>query len=198
MTALRSDRNHKICTMFHSDDAKGMEMLFDAYYSALVVCADTFLHDMDFAEDVVQEFLFDIWNGKIYRKLKPDTLASFLYVSVRNRCLKKMDRRDVLRHVTPIEQVDFVFEEYSDRHDVIVAKVLEEMEQLPERSREIMKCVFVEGLKYREVAERFGISVSTVKTLLGNSVKKLRACLDKETYAGFLFFFCLRNKYHFF
>ena len=198
MTVLRVDRNQEICTIFHSDDAKGMEMLFDTYYGALVVCADAFLHDMDLAEDVVQEFLFDIWNDKVYRRLKPATLASFLYVSVRNRCLKKIDRRDVLRHVVSLEEVEPVFEEYSERHDVIAAKVLEEMEKLPERSREIMKCVFVEGLKYREVAERFGISVSTVKTLLGNSVKKLRASLDEERYAVFLLFFCLRNKYHFF
>ena len=56
-----------------------------------------------------------------------------------------------------------------------------------------MNCVFLEGLKYREVAERYGISVSTVKTLLGNSVKKLRERLDKELFSGFLFFYCRRE-----
>ena len=52
-----------------------------------------------------------------------------------------------------------------------------------------MNGVFVEGLKYREVAERYGISLSTVKTLLSNSVKKLRERLDDEFFAGFLLFF---------
>ena len=56
-----------------------------------------------------------------------------------------------------------------------------------------MNGVFVEGLKYREVAERYGISVSTVKTLLGLSVKKLRERLNEELFAGFLLFFCTRK-----
>ena len=189
----RLDRNQEICVVLHSDDPKGMEMLFDVYYSTLVVWADTFLHDMDSAEDVIQEFFIDIWNGKIYRKLRPETLASFLYVSVRNRCLKKIEKQDVFRHVMSLVQVDLVFEEYNERHDIIVSKVLEEISQLPERSRDVMKCVFVEGMKYREVAERYGISVSTVKTLLGNSVRKLRERLNKEMYSGFLLFFCRRE-----
>ena len=172
---------------------KGMELLFDTYYSILVVWADTFLHDMDAAEDVIQELFIDIWNNKIYRKLKPETLDSFLYISVRNRCLKKIEKQDVFRHVMSLDQVDIIFEEYNERHDVIVSKVLEEIAQLPERSREVMKCVFVEGMKYREVAERYGISVSTVKTLLGNSVRKLRERLNKEMYSGFLLFFCRRK-----
>ena len=89
--------------------------------------------------------------------------------------------------------MNLAFEEYNERHDQIVSRVLEEMALLPERSREIMNCVFLEGLKYREVAERYGISVSTVKTLLGNSVKKLRERLDKELFSGFLFFYCRRE-----
>ena len=52
-----------------------------------------------------------------------------------------------------------------------------------------MNGVFVEGLKYREVAERYGISISTVKTLVATSVKKLRERLNDEIVASFLLFF---------
>ena len=74
-----------------------------------------------------------------------------------------------------------------------MSKVLDEISLLPERSRAVVNGVFVEGLKYREVAERYGISVSTVKTLLGLSVKKLRERLNEELFAGFLLFFCTRK-----
>ena len=74
-----------------------------------------------------------------------------------------------------------------------MSKVLDEIALLPERSRDVVNGVFVEGLKYREVAERYGISVSTVKTLLGLSVKKLRERLNEELFAGFLLFFCTRK-----
>lgn len=170
-----------------------MELLFDAYYKPLVVWADTFLRDVNMAEDVVQDFFFSIWNNKVYLNFFPSTLTSFLYVSVRNRCLNRMDKQDVFHHAVDLDHVDLAFEEYNENHDAIVSKVLDEIALLPERSRDVVNGVFVEGLKYREVAERYGISVSTVKTLLGLSVKKLRERLNEELFAGFLLFFCTRK-----
>lgn len=170
-----------------------MELLFDAYYKPLVVWADTFLRDVNMAEDVVQDFFFSIWNNKVYLNFFPSTLTSFLYVSVRNRCLNRMDKQDVFHHAVDLDHVDLAFEEYNENHDAIVSKVLDEIALLPERSRDVVNGVFVEGLKYREVAERYGISVSTVKTLLGLSVKKLRERMNEELFAGFLLFFCTRK-----
>ena len=176
--------------MLSSMNQKGMDLLFDAYYKPLVVWADTFLRDMNLAEDVVQDLFVSIWKDKVYLRFKQETLSSFLHVSVRNRCFKRIEKRDVFRNASVLDHVELVFEEYNERHDQLVSRVLEEMALLPERSREIMNCVFLEGLKYREVAERYGISVSTVKTLLGNSVKKLRERLNKELFSGFLLFYC--------
>ncbi len=183
-------KDQEICVMLSSMNQKGMELLFDAYYKPLVVWADTFLRDMNLAEDVVQDLFVSIWKDKVYLRFKPETLSSFLHVSVRNRCFKRIEKRDVFRNASVLDHVELVFEEYNERHDQLVSRVLEEMALLPERSREIMNCVFLEGLKYREVAERYGISVSTVKTLLGNSVKKLRERLNKELFSGFLLFYC--------
>ncbi len=187
------NKDQEICVMLSSKNQKGMDLLFDAYYKPLVVWADTFLRDLNLAEDVVQDLFVSIWKDKIYERFKPETLASFLHVSVRNRCFKRIEKRDVFRNASVLDHVDLVFEDYNERHDQIVSRVLEEMALLPERSREIMNCVFLEGLKYREVAERYGISVSTVKTLLGNSVKKLRERLNKELFSGFLLFYCRRK-----
>ena len=183
-------KDQEICVMLSSMNQKGMELLFDAYYKPLVVWADTFLRDMNLAEDVEQDLFVSIWKDKVYLRFKPETLSSFLHVSVRNRCFKRIEKRDVFRNASVLDHVELVFEEYNERHDQLVSRVLEEMALLPERSREIMNCVFLEGLKYREVAERYGISVSTVKTLLGNSVKKLRERLNKELFSGFLLFYC--------
>lgn len=193
MNDSEKNRNQEICNLLRSGNQKGMELLFDAYYKPLVVWADTFLRDVNMAEDVVQDFFFSIWNNKVYLNFFPSTLASLFYVSVRNRCLNRMDKQDVFHHAVDLDHVDLAFEEYNENHDAIVSKVLDEIALLPERSRDVVNGVFVEGLKYREVAERYGISVSTVKTLLGLSVKKLRERLNEELFAGFLLFFCTRK-----
>lgn len=193
MNDSEKNRNQEICNLLRSGNQKGMELLFDAYYKPLVVWADTFLRDVNMAEDVVQDFFFSIWNNKVYLNFFPSTLASLLYVSVRKRCLNRMDKQDVFHHAVDLDHVDLAFEEYNENHDAIVSKVLDEIALLPERSRDVVNGVFVEGLKYWEVAERYGISVSTVKTLLGLSVKKLRERLNEELFAGFLLFFCTRK-----
>ena len=183
-------KDRQICDLLNSRDQKGMELLFEGYYKSLVSWANTFLNDLGLAEDIVQEFFIALWNQEIHRELKPETLSSFLRVLVRNRCYNQLGKRDVFSRFVSVERVDCMFEEYDDSRDQIVARIMNEIALLPPRSQEILNYVFVEGLKYQEVADRLGISVSTVKTLLGISVRKLRERMGKERFTEFLFFYC--------
>ena len=45
---------------------------------------------------------------------------------------------------------------------------------LPERTRLVVEGVALEEMSYKEVAERLGVSVNTVKTLLRLGMKELR------------------------
>ena len=184
------ERNREICELLRSRAEKGMERLFDSYYKSLVVWADTFLRDMEAAADVVSEFFAVIWEKKLYLTFRAETLDTFMRVSVRNRCLHLLEKRDVLRDALDLKNVEVAFEEYNAQHDKVVARVLEEVARLPEQTRRVMTAVFVEGLKYREAAERYKISVSTVKTLLGNAVGKLREKFDTDEFRSFLLLFC--------
>ena len=56
----------------------------------------------------------------------------------------------------------------------ILQAMEEEIEKLPPRMREVLKAVYIDGLSYRETAEKFVISIATVKTLLVNALKRLR------------------------
>lgn len=183
-------KDRQICDLLNSRDQKGMELLFEGYYKSLVSWANTFLNDLGLAEDIVQEFFIALWNQEIHRELKPETLSSFLRVLVRNRCYNQLGKRDIFSRFVSVERVDCMFEEYDDSRDQIVARIMSEIALLPPRSQEILNYVFVEGLKYQEVADRLGISVSTVKTLLGISVRKLRERMGKERFTEFLFFYC--------
>lgn len=183
-------KDRQICDLLNSRDQKGMELLFEDYYKSLVSWANTFLNDLGVAEDIVQEFFIALWNQEIHRELKPETLSSFLRVLVRNRCYNQLGKRDIFSRFVSVERIDCMFEEYDDSRDQVVARIMSEIALLPPRSQEILNYVFVEGLKYQEVANRLGISVSTVKTLLGISVRKLRERMGKERFTEFLFFYC--------
>ena len=178
-----------ICSLCRQKNRKGLEYLFQMYYRPLVVWADTFVNDIGGAEDLVQEFFIHIWEKELLDGVKPETLKSYLYTAVRNRALNRLDKKDPLRRAIEMEGITPVWEEYDDFEEEIVKKVEQAIENLPPRSREIVKCVYLKNVKYKEVAQKYEISVATVKTLLVNSLKALR-----KNSAGqqelFLFLFC--------
>ena len=142
---------------------------------------------------MVSEFFAVIWEKRLYLEFRAETLDTFMRVSVRNRCLHLLEKHDALRNAEVLDGVEEAFEEYNEEHDKIVSRVWEEVAALPERTREVVVAVFVEGLKYRRVAERLEISESTVKTLLGNAIKRLRDRLNEKEFREFLFLFCKRR-----
>lgn len=65
------------------------------------------------------------------------------------------------------------------------------VDSLPEKCREIFILACIDGLKYREVAERLDVSVNTVKTQVKSAYAKLRADFDlkdQELIVVFLLF----------
>ena len=162
-----------ICRFLGEHDHRGMEVLFEYYYRPLVLWADTFLGDIPAAEDVVQDF-FDFWEKRAYERITSGNIRGYLFAAVRNRALKLLEKRDVLREsggdlpvLADENDTDWLTEE-------ILQAVEAEIEKLPPRMREVLRAVYIDGLSYRETAEKFVISIATVKTLLVNALKRLR------------------------
>ncbi len=180
-----------ICLLIKRKEKNGIEYLFEKYYRSLVVWADTFIHDMNAAENLVQEFFIRLWEKEMLQNVQQVCLRNYLYVGVRNRALNSLEKTDLLRRVGEIAIPVGVSEEYDDLKDQMMEKVREALERLPERSREVVKSVYLENLKYKEVAEKYGISIATVKTLLVNSLKTLRK--EFSVYSGIFFLFFLKK-----
>jgi len=179
--------NIEICKELEAGSPKGMDLLFDVYYKKLVTWADTYLDNLQAAEDLVQDFLVELWENRKSREWRPESLQSFLFISVRNRCFHELEKKDILRLRVDLEGIDEVFEEYNEKYDLILEELLSQLEVLPPRTKQIMNGVFVRGMKYREVAEDLGISVSTVKSMLLSSIEKLRGKLTKKELLELLF-----------
>ena len=188
---MTKEEDQKICDLLRSRNKKGLDLLFQVYYTSLVLWANTFLNSLPAAEDLVQEFFITVWKDRFYEKFQAHHLSSFLRIVVKNRALNRLEKRDVLQSVTGLEHIELAWEEYNDRHDRIVSAVQKEILLLPPRSREIMLLVFQQGMKYQEVAKQLNISLSTVKNLVAKSVEKLRERLNDE---ALIYFFCIFPK----
>ena len=148
----------------------------------------TFLHDTQRAEDIVQDFFVKLWE-KPYSALLPETLKSYLFTSIRNLALNQLDKIDPLRRACDVVYYDSPWNEYDNFEDEVFRRVEEELEKLTPRAQDVIRKIYLEGMKYKDVADKLGISVATVNSILVRALKKLRQQADnKDELAIYLFF----------
>lgn len=111
---MTKEEDQKICDLLRSRNKKGLDLLFQVYYTSLVLWANTFLNSLPAAEDLVQEFFITVWKDRFYEKFQAHHLSSFLRIVVKNRALNKLEKRDVLQSVTGLEHIELAWEEYND------------------------------------------------------------------------------------
>ena len=167
-------------------DRKAFKILFDTWYAPLCHYASHFLNDDDQAEEVVQELFVKLWEKK--KELFIETsLKHYLFRSVRNQCLNLI-RQNKVRKLHALKLRDALLTEDSPEDYRITPEALLKIEEgiasLPEKRQEIFRLNRQEGLKYREIAEKLGISVKTVEVQMGAALKTLR-----EKFRDFLFSF---------
>lgn len=182
----------EICFLLRQGSRRGMDLLFEKYFESLVLWSVTFVDDLDLSKDIVQDLFFDIWRKKQYKEWKPETLSAYLYVSARNRCYNTMKKKDVLRNVLSLSDIEVLYDDYQDNKEQILMSVMKEIEQLPEKGKEVVKCVYMKGMSYKETATVLDVSVATVKTHLVRSLKALR--INYKNLDNFLFFIFSQKK----
>src|SRR5690606_38593940 len=148
-----------------SGDIQLYEMIFRTHYEPLCNYAFTFVADRDVAEEIVQGTFLYLWEKREAMEIH-SSLKSYLYTSVRNRCLNEIKRRKVRQqHVNrELLSADTSSESVSEE---IASLELEEriqlaIEKLPGQCRMVFKLSRFEELKYAEIAEHLSISVKTV------------------------------------
>lgn len=163
------------------EDKQLFDTLFRTYYEPLFYFARQYVLDDDDCHDIVAGVFEQLWSlqGDVHR----DTVRALLYTQVRNRCI------DHLRHQQQRQRyADFVAhhsEQYIDERafdlqadrERIVKHVLD---TIGEPTRSILLASYVDGKKYKEVAEMMGISVSTVKKHMVKALKAIREMRKKH------------------
>lgn len=178
-----------ILHLLQVEDERCMQMIFTDYYRPLCVYALKYLSMVEDAEDVVQNVLIAFWENKKGR-LFEGSLRSYLFGAVAKASFKFLERNGQIVFRDIEKQADLFFEEMTyddDELKLLRDRLYREIELLPENARKVFNAIVLEDMTYKEVAERFCVSVNTVKTHYSHALKKLRNRLGDLFVAALLF-----------
>lgn len=160
-------------------EKRAFQEVFDAYFHALSAFGYRYVTDQLVVEDMVQEAFISFWEKRQdFDHLS--ALKSFLYTSVRNKCLNHIKHLAVRKK----HESNLVYELESDHsygHHVVEEEtfnqLLTEIKLLPDSAQEIM-ILALNGLKNQEIADELDISINTVKTQKKIAYSKLKQKLE--------------------
>ena len=161
-------------------DKDTFEGLFKSHFGDLVGFVCSYVNDEAVAKDIVHDVFLVVLKNKKSLDVSY-SLKSYLFTLSKNYALNylkhlrvvAMNEREVIE---ALENADDELDAYEQR----VARLNEKLAELPDKQRQVLMKCFVDGQKYRDVADELGISVNSVKTHISRGLKFLRNELKEE------------------
>ena len=165
---------------------EAFDVLFHTYAEQLFFYAMGFVNNREEARDIVQGTFITLWEqrGKIQCT---GAIYPYLLRLVKNACLnyqvhEKVKERYLLEKRMTEEEGEEVQADEEEEFEVQYARLRKVVDGLPEKCREIFILGCVDGLSYKEVSEKMGVSVNTVKTQIKLAYRKLKLELGGQNF----------------
>lgn len=163
----------------------GFERIYRSYFSKLKSFALEYVFFEEDAENIVQDVFADLWEKRDMISIHTNQM-SFLFISVKNRCLNhlqhiaihkkytnKLQEEHLLMFKMNLESLEAFDQRLFSEPDVD-AIIDSAINSLPEKCRKIFIMSKIEGKKQKEIAAELQISVSTVESQMSIAYRKLK------------------------
>jgi len=185
MTTYSSYSDQELAALLKAGDAYAYTEIYDRYKALLYRHAYKKLGDAAEAGDVMQDIFLMLWNKREYLR-EGENLSGYLYTAVRNKILNIFAQKKVRSHYEDsVLQYSLHHEAVTDhlvREHELAERIAKEIDELPEKMREIFVLSRHQYLKNKEIAELLGLSEHTVATQLKRALKQLRIRLGLMVY----------------
>ena len=171
-------------------DVEAFDLIYEKYSGKLYAFGLKYLRSTDDAEELVQSVFLKLWeNHKNLRK--ESSFKSYLFTIAYNdicKLFRKRNYEQTFINDTLYENSQSSSEvEESINYQSVMERVLQIVDKLPERQKNIFLKSRQEGKSTKEIAEEVNLSPGTVDNYISESLKFIRIHLHKENIPVLLF-----------
>jgi RNA polymerase sigma factor (sigma-70 family) len=165
----------QLLELFREGDPKADNVIFEKFYPQLTSYSHSIINNKSQAEDIAVEALTKLF---MRRAIFGTTqhYECFLHLVVRN------------------SSINYDFRQES--HEKLMEELYKAIEHLPQRSKYVIKYLFIQKMSYQEAADLMNTTVKNIENLRAYALKKLRVDLSQSNDPIILrdFFASLTNK----
>lgn len=163
-------------------DLQAFEELYGRTSSKLYGICLRLLGDEAEAQDVLQDTYVRVWQKSATFDADRASPITWLAVVARNKAI------DRLRQRVPVEEDVAAAENLPDggpsaidviEHQQDVERLAGCLDELEERTRDMIRAAFLDGATYPQLAERQGVPLGTMKSWIRRGLQRLRGCLER-------------------
>lgn len=173
---------------FRKGDRDAFAALFRAHYEGLFRFGSKFTNNTELLEDTIQELFMELWQARSATPVL--SVKAYLLKSLKYKLLKVFRK-----HGRQIPLGDEVAFELSHENFLIAEQesaekkkmVLDALQRLSNRQREIIYLKYYQNLSYEEVSEIMNINYQVARNLLYQAIKSLKTLLAGAMEVLFLF-----------
>jgi RNA polymerase sigma-70 factor, ECF subfamily len=164
-----------------------LSALYDRYSRTVFGVGVKLLGDRSSAEELVQEVFLKVWRSSHTFDSSRGSFSTWLYRVTRNVALDLY--RKGARRIQPVSDAELHIATTQDSSpgpqeivddSWLAWRVSRALEGLGAAYREVIELAYFQGLSQREISQRTGMPLGTVKTRTSSAMKRLRARLAGE------------------
>lgn len=183
--------NKELLVLLQNDNSLAFYQIYERYCKRLYGFVLRYIKQPEDAEGIVQEVFIKVWEHR--KKIDISCcFESFLFTITYNTTIsllrKRLSEKKYLEKLKTIQQIELApdvvdeisYQEINEKVEVLLNKVTP-------RQKEVFLLSRMEGLSHKEIADKLGISLNTVKKHVSNTLAFLRSQMDSGMIAGSLF-----------
>jgi len=180
---LASASDIELWTAALAGDRDAFGILFKRHYSLLFQYGSKICVNTEIVEDSIQELFVELWQRKPSQEIF--SVKAYLLQALKFKLYKTFRRQRVIINIeghTPenfeLSHETFLINEQDDEERA--RQVLEAINKLPARQKEIIYLKIYKGLSYEEICEIMQLNYQVVRNLLSLSLKTFRKLAHPE------------------